>query len=45
MALHNEAGLFVTNGFFPTHGLGDNTSLDRLTAFEAICKGTISNPV
>jgi len=45
MALHNEQNLFALNGFFPNHGLGDNTNLDRLTAFEPICNGTISNPV
>ena len=45
MALHNQAGDFATNAFFPTHGLGDATNLDRLTAFEAICNTTISNPI
>jgi hypothetical protein len=45
MALHNERGLFAANGFFPSQGLGDSTSRDRLTAFEPICNGTISNPV
>ena len=45
MALHNEQMLFPTNGFFPMHGLGDNTNLDRLTAFEAIVNGTIANPL
>ena len=43
MALHNQNGDFATNAFFPAHGLGDSTSLDRLTAFEAICNQTISN--
>ena len=45
MALHNEQGLFANTGFFPAHGLGDITNLDRLTAFEAICNGTVSNPI
>ena len=39
MALHGQANLFQTQ--FPTHGLGDPTNLDRLTAFEAIVSGTI----
>ncbi len=43
MALHNQNGDFATAPFFPAHGLGDSTSLDRLTAFEAICNQTISN--
>jgi hypothetical protein len=43
MALHNQNGDFATNPFFPTHGLGDSTSLDRLTAFEAICNQTVSS--
>jgi hypothetical protein len=45
MALHNEQGLFATNNFFPSHGMGDNTNIDRLTAFEPICNGVISNPI
>jgi len=43
MSLHNQNGDFATNPFFPSHSLGDSTSLDRLTAFEAICSQTISN--
>jgi hypothetical protein len=43
MALHNEQGLFADAGFFPSHGLGDSTNRDRLTAFEAICNGSIQN--
>lgn len=43
MALHSQQGQFATNAFFPTHGLGDNTTLDRLTAFEPICNLTVSN--
>ena len=45
MALHNEQGMFAMQNFFPSHGLGDNTNLDRLTAFEPICNGVISNPI
>lgn len=43
MALHNQNGDFATNAFFPAHGLGDATSLDRLTAFEPICNQVIQN--
>ncbi|MDH3507177.1 MAG: general secretion pathway protein GspF [Gammaproteobacteria bacterium] len=43
MALHSEQGQFATAPFFPTHGLGDSTALDRLTAFEPICNQTIAN--
>jgi hypothetical protein len=39
MALHNEQNLFANA--FPTHGLGDPTNLDRLTAFANIVQGTI----
>jgi hypothetical protein len=39
MALHGETNLFATA--FPTHGLGDATNLDRLTAFAPIVTGTI----
>jgi hypothetical protein len=42
MALHNEQNLFESR--FPTHGLGDATNRDRLTAFEAIANGTIIQP-
>ncbi|MEM1433682.1 MAG: hypothetical protein AAGG11_06480 [Pseudomonadota bacterium] len=44
MALHNEQGLFDTAGYFPTHGLGNSTLRDSLTAFQPIVNGTISNP-
>ncbi len=43
MALHGELGQFTAK--FPKHGLGDNTMLDRMTAFEPIVAGTASNPV
>ncbi len=43
MALHGEVNQFSSK--FPNHGLGDNTMLDRLTAFEPIVNGTASNPV
>ena len=43
MALHQEQGLFGTK--FPTNGLGNATSLDRLTALAPICNGLITNPV
>jgi hypothetical protein len=39
MALHGETNLFAQT--FPTHGLGDATNLDRLTAFAPIVQGTI----
>jgi len=43
MALHGEQNLFASalqaRGL--NHGLGDNTNLDRFTAFEAIVNGTI----
>jgi len=45
MALHGEQNLFATQSFFPTHGLGDATNLDRFTAFETLVSGTVSNPV
>ncbi|MDH3266194.1 MAG: general secretion pathway protein GspF, partial [Gammaproteobacteria bacterium] len=41
MALHGEQGAFAN--VFMNHGLG--ADLDRLTAFEPICQGTILNPV
>ncbi len=42
MALHGEQGQFATT-FAPFGmGLGDNTALDRLTAFAPIVKGTIA---
>jgi hypothetical protein len=40
MALHGEQGAF--GNIFMNHGLG--TNLNRLTAFEPICQGTILNP-
>ncbi len=39
MALHGEQNLFASK--FPSHGLGDPTNLDRLTAFAPIVNGTI----
>jgi len=46
MALHGETGNFTgATGVFPEQGLGDNTMLDRMTAFEPIVSGTASNPV
>jgi hypothetical protein len=43
MALHNEQGQFPL--LFPTHGLGSAAMMDRLTAFQPICNGTITTPV
>ena len=43
MALHGEQGQFGTK--FPGNGLGNSTSLDRLTALAPICNGLITNPV
>jgi hypothetical protein len=45
MALHGEQNLFGQQSFFPAHGLGDNTNLDRLTAFAPIVSGNVSNPL
>jgi hypothetical protein len=45
MALHGQQGLFATTPFFPAHGLGNATNLDRLTAFAPIVSGTITNPL
>jgi hypothetical protein len=42
MALHGEVGLFGTK--FPSNGLGNAMSLDRLTALAPICNGIITNP-
>ena len=42
MALHQEQGLFGTK--FPTNGLGNSQSLDRLTALGPICNGLITIP-
>lgn len=39
MALHGEQGQFAN--FFPSHGLGNATLMDSLTAFEPIVSGTI----
>lgn len=43
MALHGQQGQFPI--LFPGHGLGGAAMLDRLTAFQPICNGTISNLV
>lgn len=43
MALHGEQSQFAS--VFPTHGLGNPTMQDSLTAFTPICNGTIGNPV
>ena len=40
MALHGEQGLFDNAGYFPTHGLGDIGSRDRLIAFQALASIT-----
>lgn len=40
MALHGEVGKFAEK--FPKHSLGDNTMLDRMTAFQPIVNGTVS---
>jgi len=45
MALHGEQNLFGMPNFFPAHGLGDATNLDRLTALAPIVSGTVSNPL
>jgi hypothetical protein len=45
MALHNEVNLFSTPEYFPRQGLGSTTARDKLTAFQPICDGSISNPV
>ncbi len=39
MALHGEQNQFAS--VFPTHGLGNSTMIDSLTAFEPIVSGTI----
>ena len=41
MALHGEIGQFTTK--FPNQGIGDNTMLDRMTAFEPIVNGVASS--
>lgn len=43
MALHNQRDMFPTSGFFPSHGLGNSTSLQKLAAFNPICDGDINN--
>ena len=40
MALHGEQGLFDNAGYFPTHGLGDIGSRDRLIAFQPLASIT-----
>ena len=45
MALHGEQGNFTDADKFPKQGIGDNTMLDRMTAFEPIVDGTASKPV
>lgn len=42
LALHNEVGRFNTD--FRGHGLGSSVMLDRLSAFQPICNGVITNP-
>ncbi|HET6628611.1 MAG TPA: hypothetical protein VFG91_02430 [Woeseiaceae bacterium] len=39
MALHGEEGKFAT--LFPSHGLGDSSLRDAMTAFDAIVSGTL----
>jgi hypothetical protein len=39
MALHGQEGLFAN--VFPSHGLGDSSLRDAMTAFDAIVSGTI----
>ena len=43
MALHRSRACSAPK--FPNNGLGDATSLDRLTALAPICNGLITNPV
>jgi len=42
MALHNQQGQM--RNLFPGTGLGSATMIDRLTAFQPICNGTIGFP-
>ncbi len=42
LALHKQTGSFST--LFQGHGLGSPTSQDKLTAFQPICDGVITNP-
>ncbi len=44
MALHGEEGLFATPGYFPSHGLGDSSLRDAMTAFDQVVSGTIGPP-
>ncbi len=41
MALHGEKNLFPTAGYFPQHGLGNDTLRNSLIAFDPIVSGTI----
>lgn len=43
MALHGEVAQF--NSRFPNQGIGNNTMLDRMTAFEPIVNGVASSPI
>jgi len=43
MALHGEIGQF--NAAFPNQGIGDDTMLNRMTAFEPIVSGTVGPPI
>ena len=43
MALHSQQGQF--NTIFPSSGLGNAQSIDRLTALAPICNNIITNPV
>ncbi|MCK5721942.1 MAG: general secretion pathway protein GspF, partial [Gammaproteobacteria bacterium] len=45
MALHGEQGNFTNADKFPNQGIGDNTMLDRMTAFEPIVSGTVGPPI
>jgi hypothetical protein len=42
MALHNQQGQL--GALFPGNGLGSASTIDRLTAFQPICNGTIGAP-
>ena len=44
MALHGEQSRFGDADKFPRNGLGNAAMMDRLTAFQPICNGTIDNP-
>lgn len=44
MALHGEQGLFDQANYFPSHGLGNATLRDSLTAFQPIVNGVITSP-